>query len=252
MVVIKSPEEIKKIAKSNRLAAEIISIIKDEVRPGISTRYLNELAEKLTLERKALPAFKGYKGFPYSICTSVNEEVVHGLPTGDPLKIGDILSIDFGINYDGFFGDTAITVPVGQVSKTAERLTRITRDSLYEGISKAVPGGRLSDISNAIQKYVECEGFSVVRQFVGHGIGKELHEDPQIPNWGKPGLGLKLRPGMTLAIEPMVNEKGPGVKILGDGWTAITSDGGLSAHFEHTIAVTEKGPVILSTNDNGI
>lgn len=249
MVVIKSPKEIKKIAESNKIAAEIISILKSEVKPGVNTKYLDNLAERLTLDRNALPAFKGYKGFPFSICASLNEAIVHGFPTDKPLVDGDILSIDFGIFHDGFYGDTAITVPVGKISDTAKRLTDITKHSLYEGIAKAIPGGRLSDISNAIQNFVEKEGFSVVRQFVGHGIGKELHEDPQIPNWGEPGLGIKLRPGMTLAIEPMVNEIGPGVEILDDGGTAITSDGGLSAHFEHTIAITENGPVILSISD---
>ena len=208
--------------------------------------YLDNLAEELTKKKNAVPAFKGYRGFPFSICASVNQMVVHGFPSKRPLNEGDILSIDFGTLYNGFYGDSAITVPVGKISKNAERLSQITKESLFKGIEKAIPGGRLSDISNAIQTHVESAGYSVVRVFVGHGIGSKLHEEPQIPNYGSPGVGIRLKAGMTLAIEPMVNENGPDVKILADGWTAITKDGGLSAHFEHTIAITENGPDILS------
>lgn len=251
MVILKSPKEIEKLRVSNRIVADILCRLEDEVRPGVDTLYLNDIAEKLASEKEAKPAFKGYKGYPYSLCTSVNEVVVHGLPSKKQLVEGDIISLDFGIFFDGYYGDAAITVPVGKISGTAMRLTRITREALYKGIEKAVPKGRLSDISYAVQSYVEAAGYSVVRVFVGHGIGSSLHEDPQIPNFGKPGMGAVLKPGMTLAIEPMVNEKGYEVDILEDGWTAITKDGGLSAHFEHTVAVTENGPVILSERNGG-
>ncbi|MFH2044569.1 MAG: type I methionyl aminopeptidase [Pseudomonadota bacterium] len=246
MVVFKSPKEIEKIRVSNQIVADILGRLEKEVRAGITTLYLNDVAEKLTLEKDAVPAFKGYKGYPYSLCTSVNNVVVHGLPSKKPLAEGDIVSLDFGVLFDGYYGDSAITVPVGKISKSAKKLVLITKEALYKGITKAVPGGRLSDISHAVQSHVEAAGYSVVRIFVGHGIGSSLHEDPQIPNYGKPGIGIMLKTGMTLAIEPMVNEKGCEVDILEDGWTAITKDGGLSAHFEHTIAVTDNKPAILS------
>lgn len=251
MVVLKSPQEIEKMRKSNRLVAEILKRMEDEIRPGITTMYLNDLAERLAEERGAKPAFKGYRGYPYSLCASVNDQVVHGFPDSTPLAEGDIVSLDFGVLLDGYYGDAAVTLPVGNISETARRLTRVTREALRIGIEKAVPDGRLTDISHAIQKHVESHGFSVVRQFVGHGIGTQLHEEPQIPNFGKPGMGLRLKSGMTFAIEPMVNEKGYEVQVLDDGWTAVTKDGGLSAHFEHTIAVTDSGPVILSMMDGG-
>jgi methionyl aminopeptidase len=251
MVVLKSAQEIEKLRQSNRIVGAILRVLKSEVRPGIHSLYLNQIAEKLAAQHNATPAFKGYRGYPYSLCVSVNQEVVHGFPSKKPLLEGDIISLDFGVLHDGFYGDAAITVAVDKISERAERLMRITREALYQGLEKAVPGGRLSDISHAIQTHVERAGFSVVRKFVGHGIGRRLHEDPQIPNFGKKGTGLRLRPGMTLAIEPMVNEKGYDVEILEDGWTAVTRDGGLSAHFEHTIAVTEEGPDILSTWDEG-
>jgi len=251
MVVLKSPQEIEKMRKSNRLVAEILKRMEDEIRPGITTMYLNDLAERLAEERGAKPAFKGYRGYPYSLCASVNDQVVHGFPDSTPLAEGDIVSLDFGVLLDGYYGDAAVTLPVGNISEEARRLTRVTREALRIGIEKAVPDGRLTDISHAIQKHVESHGFSVVRQFVGHGIGTQLHEEPQIPNFGKPGMGLRLKSGMTFAIEPMVNEKGYEVQVLDDGWTAVTKDGGLSAHFEHTIAVTDSGPVILSMMDGG-
>ncbi|MBU1055747.1 MAG: type I methionyl aminopeptidase [Proteobacteria bacterium] len=246
MVVFKSPKEIEKIRVSNQIVADILGRLEKEVRAGITTLYLNDVAEKLALEKDAVPAFKGYKGYPYSLCTSVNNVVVHGLPSKKPLAEGDIVSLDFGVLFNGYYGDSAITVPVGKISKSAKKLVLITKEALYKGIEKAVPGGRLSDISHAVQSHVEAAGYSVVRIFVGHGIGSSLHEDPQIPNYGKPGIGIMLKAGMTLAIEPMVNEKGCEVDILGDGWTAITKDGGLSAHFEHTIAITDNKPAILS------
>lgn len=251
MVILKSPKEIEKLRISNRIVADILCRLEEEVKPGVDTLYLNDLAEKLAFEKDSKPAFKGYKGYPFSLCASVNSVVVHGLPSKKQLVEGDIISLDFGVLFEGYYGDAAITVPVGKISEAAMRLTRITRESLYKGIEKAAPNGRLSDISHAVQSYVEAAGYSVVRVFVGHGIGSSLHEDPQIPNFGKPGMGAILKPGMTLAIEPMVNEKGYEVEILKDGWTAITKDGGLSAHFEHTVAVTENGPVILSERNGG-
>ncbi len=249
MVILKSPQEIAKLKKSNHIVAEILRELELKIEPGVSTLFLNNLAERLTLEQNARPAFKGYRGYPYTLCTSVNNGVVHGFPSKTALNDGDILSIDFGVLYDGYYGDAAITVGVGKISAVARRLIRATKEALYLGIEKAVPGGRLSDISHAIQSHVERDGFSVVRKFVGHGIGSSLHEEPQIPNFGEPGTGVRLKPGMTLAIEPMVNEKDYDVEILDDGWTAVTKDGRLSAHFEHTIAITDKGSVILSTKD---
>jgi methionyl aminopeptidase len=251
MVILKSPREIEKIRRSNQMVAEILGRLKEKIAPGIDTKTLDKMAEALAIEKKAVPAFKGYRGFPYSLCASVNEQVVHGFPTGNPLKEGDILSIDFGIYHDGYYGDSAITVAVGQISKAARRLLRVTEESLYLGIGKALEGNRLSDISYAVQSHVESAGFSVVRKFVGHGIGKELHEDPQIPNYGKPGLGIRLKPGMVFAIEPMVNAGGHDVETLDDGWTAVTKDSSLSAHFEHTIAITEDGPFVLSLPEGG-
>ena len=251
MIVLKSPREIEKIRKSNQMVAEILAILESEVKPGINTLYLNDLSERLAREKGAIPAFKGYMGFPYALCASPNNVVVHGFPSKKPLCEGDIISLDFGILFDGYYGDSAITVAVGKISEAAARLSKITKESLYKGIEKAVPGNRLSDISHAVQSHAEAAGFSVVRQFVGHGIGSKLHEDPQIPNFGEPGRGVRLKAGMTVAIEPMVNEKGYDVEVLEDGWTTVTKDGCLSAHFEHTIAITEDGPVILSKIDRG-
>lgn len=251
MVILKSPSEIEKIKLSNQIVADILCRLEAEVKPGINTLYLNGIAEKMALERDAVPAFKGYKGYPFSLCTSVNNVIVHGMPSSALLVEGDIISIDFGVLYDGYYGDAAVTVPVGKVSEQAQRLAMVTKEALYKGIEKAVPNGRLSNISYAVQSHVEAAGYSVVRMFVGHGIGTSLHEDPQVPNFGKPGMGVLLKPGMTIAIEPMVNEKGYDVEILEDGWTAVTKDGGLSAHFEHTIAITEDGPVILSERNGG-
>ena len=246
MVILKSPREIEKIKVSNQIVADILSKLEAEIKPGIDTLYLNDIAEKLAYEKDAVPAFKGYKGYPFSLCTSVNNVIVHGMPSKKILVEGDIISIDFGVLYDGYYGDAALTVPVGIISEQADRLAQVTKEALYKGIAMAVPNGRLSNISHAVQSHVEAAGYSVVRMFVGHGIGTSLHEDPQVPNFGKPGMGVLLKTGMTLAIEPMVNEKGYDVDILEDGWTAVTKDGGLSAHFEHTIAITENGPVILS------
>jgi methionyl aminopeptidase len=228
------------------MVAEILALLKEQVKPGVTTYELDVLASAEASKRNAKAAFKGYCNYPSSLCCSLNDQVVHGMPTKIPLKSGDILSLDFGIFYDDFFGDAAITVPVGEVSLAAESLIKATKNSLTAGIDKAVPGGRLFDISHAVQFYVEQRGYSVVRDFVGHGIGRKLHEDPQIPNYGQPGSGVRLKAGMVFAIEPMINEKSFEVKVLEDGWTVVTIDGGLSAHFEHTVAITENGPDILT------
>jgi methionyl aminopeptidase len=249
MVSLKSSKEIEKLKVSNQMVAHILSILQGKVKPGVTTSELDNLAESLTKQYSAKPAFKGYRGFPYSICASVNSQVVHGFPNSVPLKEGDILSIDFGVLYDGYYGDSALTLPVGEIAPETGRLLQITEDALYLGIEQARYGNRLSDISHAIQSHVELNGCSVVRKFVGHGIGKELHEDPQIPNYGKPGYGIRLQPGMTIAIEPMVNMGGCDVETLEDGWTAVTKDGSLSAHFEHTVAIMDNGPDILSGRD---
>ena len=246
MIILKSLKEIERMRESCKIVAEVLEILKTEIKPGTTTKSLDLIAEKEAVKRKAKPAFKGYSGYPYSLCCSVNEQVVHGMPNKNVLVEGDILSIDFGVVYNGFYGDAAITVPVGKINSNAEKLIKVTEESLYAGIEKARPGNKLSDISHAVQSYVEQRGFSVVREFVGHGIGRSLHESPQIPNFGTPGRGVNLKVGMVLAIEPMINEKGPDVKILEDGWTAVTCDNGLSAHFEHTVAIMENGAEILT------
>lgn len=234
---------------ANRIVAEILGRLREEAKPGVSTLELDALSEKLCRQNKAAPAFKGYRGYPFCLCASVNEQVVHGFPSNRPLVEGDILSMDYGVSYKGFFGDSAITIGIGEISAEAARLMKSTEQALLAGISLLEEGRRLSDVSHAIQKRVEEDGFSVVRKFVGHGIGRSLHEDPQIPNYGPPGQGPVLRAGMTLAIEPMVNAGGHEVDVLSDGWTAVTRDGSLSAHFEHTVAVTENGPLVLSLID---
>jgi len=246
VIILKSPQEIDRMKVSCRIVAEILEILKGAAKPGVTTLALNLIAEKEAGKRRAKPAFKGYSGYPYSLCCSVNEQVVHGMPISRELVDGDILSIDFGVIYDGYYGDAAVTLPIGEISATAQRLIRVTEESLYAAITVARPGNRLSDISSAVQSYAELRGFSVVREFVGHGIGKNLHESPQIPNFGQPGRGVRLKAGMVFAIEPMINEKGPEVRVLDDGWTAVTCDEGLSAHFEHTVALTEEGNEILT------
>jgi len=246
LIVLKSKDEIKRMVEACRIVAEVLEGIKKIITPGIMTKELDEFAESFVLSRGAIPAFKGYKGFPASLCTSINEQVVHGIPSLTRLKEGDIISLDIGVYYKGFYGDAALTLPVGEIDEEAKRLLSTTEKALYQGIEKAVGGNRVSDISHAIQSCVEREGFSVVRNFVGHGIGRELHEEPQIPNFGNPGEGTVLMEGMTLAIEPMVNAGGWEVVILNDGWTAVTKDRSLSAHFEHTVAITSDGPLILT------
>jgi methionyl aminopeptidase len=246
VILVKSRAEIERMRVAGRMVAEILELLREKVVPGVTTGELDRLAEAECKKRKARPAFKGYGGFPYTICASPNEKVVHGFPDEQPQRDGDILSIDFGIVYDGFYGDAAVTLPVGRIDAAKTRLLQVTECSLALAIAAAQPGARLSDISHAVQTCVEKEGFSVVRDFVGHGIGRQLHESPQIPNFGPPGQGPRLKAGMTLAIEPMINAGGPGVTILGDGWTAVTLDGKASAHFEHTVAVTDEGPQILT------
>lgn len=246
MVILKSPDEIKRMRESNIIVAEVLSGLKDLIKPGLATWELDKYAESEVLKRGAKPAFKGYRNFPYSLCVSVNSEVVHGFPSKRKLAEGDIVSIDFGVYYKGYYGDSAATFAVGEVSDDAAQLMSVTKESLYKGIEQTVPGNRLGDISFAIQQTAESAGFSVVRDFVGHGIGKALHEDPQVPNYGIRGRGIQLKPGLVIAIEPMVNEGDFRVRVKSDGWTVVTGDDKLSAHFEHTVAVTANGPFILS------
>ncbi len=246
MIDLKTPREIKKLRGSNLIVAEILSRIKEKAKPGVTTIELEYLAEELLVKKRAVSAFKNYHGFPNCLCTSINEEVIHGIPSKRILKEGDILSLDFGVLYQGYYGDAAISVAVGSVSKEAQELLKTTEESLYQAIDNARVGQRLSDISAAVESYVEQRGFSVVRDFVGHGIGRQLHEEPQIPNFGPPGMGVRLKVGMVLAIEPMINAGKSEVTILADGWSAVTKDRSLSAHFEHTVAITDNGPFILS------
>jgi len=246
MIILKSPQEIEKISHACRVVAMTLIYLKDKVDPGVTTQELDRLAEEFMVKQGARPAFKGYRDFPCTICTSINEEVVHGIPSKKHLEEGDIIGIDVGAVVEGYFGDAAITFPVGKIAPNVQRLLEVTEQALYEGISQAYPGNRLSDISHAIQERAEAAGFGVVRDFVGHGIGKNLHEDPQVPNFGLPGQGPRLKEGMVLAIEPMINMGGAPVKVLEDNWTVVTQDGSLSAHFEHTISVTPQGPVILT------
>ncbi len=246
MIILKTLQEIELLRQSNRIVADVLATLRDLIQPGITTKELDQIAADLILKKGAVPAFKGYRGYPAALCTSVNEEVIHGVPGPRRLKPGDIVSLDLGVKLNGYYGDATITVPVGEVAKETERLLRVTEMALYEGIKMARVGNRLYDISYAIQSFIESNGFSVVRDFVGHGIGRDLHEEPQIPNFGRPGHGPRLKKGMVLAIEPMVNQGGWQVKLLPDKWTVVTADGSLSAHFEHTIAVTDTDPEILS------
>jgi methionyl aminopeptidase len=246
-VEIKSADEIARMREAGRIVCEILDELERAVAPGVSTWDLDALAEKLIYAKGAKPAFKGYHGFPSCLCASVNHEVVHGIPSRKrKLAEGDLMKLDFGVVYQGFYGDSARTVPVGKVSAQAKALVEATREALAQAVAAMVPGNRLGDIGHAIQSYVEPRGFSVVRDFVGHGIGRALHEPPQVPNYGAAGSGMRLRPGMVLAVEPMINAGVPQVEVLEDDWTAVTRDGKLSAHFEHTILVTEHGPEILT------
>ncbi|MGF7186124.1 methionyl aminopeptidase [Desulfitispora alkaliphila] len=246
MITIKTDREIQKMREAGKIVAEAHEAVKAALEPGITTLELDRIVEKLIRSRGATPAFKGYHGFPASICASINEELVHGIPGLRKLKNGDIISIDIGAILDGYYGDAAVTLPVGDVSQEAEKLMRVTEESLMEGIAKAISDNRLSDISHAIQTHVEANGYAIVRNYVGHGIGTAMHEDPQVPNYGKPGFGPRLKPGMVLAIEPMVNVGTHEVYTLKDKWTVVTADKKLCAHSEHTVAITENGPEILT------
>jgi methionyl aminopeptidase len=250
-IILKAPWEVEILRRSNRLVAETLQELARRVRPGTTTLELDRFAESFLRERGARPAFKGYRDYPFTLCASVNEAVVHGFPSARPLRAGDILSLDMGAVVDGYYGDAAVTLPVGRITPEAERLLAVTRECLERAVRAARPGGRLADISQAVQEHAEANGFSVVRVFVGHGIGKALHEAPQIPNFVDAGQGRGpiLKPGMVLAIEPMINAGGPDVKVLEDRWTAVTADGALSAHFEHTVAITETGPDILTLSN---
>ena len=246
MITCRSADELVKLRAANQLVARILADLRRLVVPGATTAEIDAEAERLVREAGAQPAFKGYRGFPATICASRNQEVVHGIPSATALVEGDILSIDMGVKLDGYYGDSAVTVGVGVIAAEAQRLLEVTEASLYRGIDAVKPGARVSDIGQAVQQYVEAQGFTVVREFVGHGIGTKLHEEPQIPNYGPGGRGPRLAEGMVLAIEPMVNAGRPSVRVLSDGWTAVTVDGKLSAHFEHTVAVTGDGVEILT------
>jgi methionyl aminopeptidase len=246
VIVCKSPAEIERMRAANLLVADVLAELAAMAKPGVTTAELDAAAERLVRDGGAEPAFKGYRGYPATLCASVNDQVVHGIPSARKLVEGDIISLDMGVKLNGYFGDSAVTVPVGRVSDDVQQLLRVTQEALERGITQVRLGGRISDIGHAIQRHVESNGFSVVREFVGHGIGASLHEEPQIANYGEPGRGPRLAEGMVLAIEPMVNMGRPAVKVLSDGWTAVTRDGSLSAHFEHTVAVTKDGPLVLT------
>jgi methionyl aminopeptidase len=245
MIILKTPDEIALMAKASRVVAEALEVLKSAAKPGVTTDELDRLAEAEIRSRGALPAFKGYRNYPKTLCASVNEQVVHGIPSKRVLKDGDIVGLDLGAIVGGFYGDSAVTIAVGRIDEKAATLVRVTEESLSLAIQQARVGNRLSDISHAVQQHVEAAGYSVVTEFVGHGIGRQLHEEPQVPNYGKPGQGPRLQPGMVLAIEPMVNMGGSAVRVLDDRWTAVTVDGSLSAHFEHTIAIQPSGPALV-------
>lgn len=248
-MIIYCEEEISTIRKSNQIVAKILAELGRMIIPGVQTKELDEYAELRVKEMNAIPAFKGYRGYPASLCTSINEEIVHGIPSSRRLRDGDIISLDFGVLYEGYYGDAAVTYPVGEITPKAKKLIKAAEETFYKGMEQMKPGKRISDISFAIQSHVESQGFSVIRAFVGHGIGLSLHEEPQVPNFGPPGRGPKLKSGMVLAIEPMIAMGDWDVEILDDNWTAITRDKSLSAHYEHTVAITQKGPEILSLSD---
>jgi methionyl aminopeptidase len=250
VIALKSAREIEIMRRANVIVAEVLCELKERVAPGVTTLDLDAVAEELTLKKKAIPAFKGYnvagRIYPRCLCASVNEEIVHGIPSNRPLREGDIVGLDYGVIYEGYYGDSAVTVGVGRVSEEARRLMEVTERALYKGIEQLYDGKRLGDLGYAVQQCAEGAGYSVVRAFVGHGIGRKLHEEPPVPNYGEPDRGLRLREGMVLAIEPMVNAGSHEVEIKEDGWTAVTKDGSLAAHFEHSVAITKDGPVILS------
>ncbi len=246
MISIKTPAEIDLLRRAGRIVGEVLNSLEDMIRPGITTQELDVWAEKLIRSRGAKPGFKGYRGFPATLCTSVNEQVVHGMPGPRILKAGEIISVDVGVRLDGWYGDAARTYAVGQVNPEAERLMRVTREALELGVAQARPNNRISDIGHAVQTHVEAAGFSVVRDFVGHGIGRELHEAPQIPNYGEPHCGVRLKKGMVLAIEPMVNAGQYAVRVLDDKWTVVTQDGSLSSHFEYTVALLDREAEVIT------
>ncbi|MEE4310937.1 MAG: type I methionyl aminopeptidase [candidate division KSB1 bacterium] len=246
MIIIKSQREIEIMRESASMVVGAFDVVEKLIKPGITSGELDEAVESFIKSRNAIPSFKGYSGYPASICASIDEQVVHGIPGDRRLEEGEIISVDIGVEFENYHGDAAKTFAVGEVSEEKRRLMAVTREALYKGIDKAIPGNRLSDISHAVQVHVEAAGFSVVRDLVGHGIGRNLHEEPQIPNYGKPNQGPRLKPGMVFAIEPMVNMGGYEVKTLDDNWTVVTIDGLPSAHFEHTIAITDDGPDILT------
>ncbi|HNW39349.1 MAG TPA: type I methionyl aminopeptidase [Candidatus Omnitrophota bacterium] len=246
MILLKSPKDLIMLKRSGAILASVMQKLQVLLHPGMTTLELDLLSEELIRKEKVLPAFKGYNGFPGTACISVNEEIVHGIPGSRVISDGDIVSIDLGVNYEGFFSDMAVTLPVGKVGDDKLKLIAATKESLNLGIKQAQAGNHLTDISHSIQSFVEAQGFSVVRQFVGHGIGRALHEEPEIPNYGRPGFGPLLKNGMVLAIEPMVNLGGWECLVTGNGWTAVTKDGSVSAHFEHTVAITDNGPVVLT------
>ena len=247
MVVLKTARELITMKEACRISAGALDLIGKAVEPGVTTAELDRIAEQYILKEGGVPNFKNYQGYPATACISINHEVIHGIPKKNRvLKAGDIVSVDLGAKFGGYHGDNAATFAVGDISAQAKRLIDTTRESLYEGIKMARAGGRIGDISHAVQQYVEARGYSVVRDFVGHGIGTNLHEAPEVPNFGNPGRGIRLLPGMTIAIEPMVNLGKPDVKVMPDGWTVLTKDGSLSAHFEHTVAITNEGPVIMT------
>ncbi len=248
MIILKTPEEIQTMTKASSLVADTLRSLVPRIKPGVTTEELDQFAEDFIRSRGGIPAFKGYRSYPKTLCTSVNEEVVHGIPSRRVLKEGDIIGLDLGAIVDGFYGDSALTVAVGLIPPKVAELLKVTEEALYKGIEKAVVGNRLSDISHAIQNHAEAAGFSIVTDFVGHGIGRQLHEEPQVPNYGKPGQGPRLQVGMVLAIEPMVTMGDAAVRVLEDQWTAVTRDGSLAAHFEHTIAIQEEGPPRVLTN----
>jgi len=257
MITLKTPDELAIMRKASTIVAEILEELAGAVRPGITTFELDRMAEELTYKKGAKPAFKGYRpgdvAYPKTLCVSVNEEIVHGIPSSRKLKQGDIVGLDFGVVYEGFYGDSARTVPVGKVPESTEKLLRVTREALYKGIEQCREGNRISDIASAVQCHAESAGFSVVEEFAGHGIGRRLHEEPQVPNYFRRGMpNPRLKAGMVIAIEPMVNEGTARLRILKDGWTAVTADGKLSAHFEHSVAITDTGPEILSELDHHV
>lgn len=249
MIILKSEREIALMRESGRIVARALQAVREASKPGVTTAELDEVARKLIIDCGSIPTFKGYHGYPANICTSVNSEVVHGIPGPRCLQEGDIISVDCGVLLNGYHGDAAVTIPVGKVSEAASKLMEVTRESLYKGIEHAVVGNRLGAISKAIQQHAEAAGYGVVRDYVGHGIGRNMHEDPPVPNVGEPDKGPLLKAGMVLAIEPMINMGTYEVKVLSDEWTVVTKDGKYSAHFEHTVAITEQGPQILTKLD---